>query len=102
MSEGDVLAHLMRQAEVRGADLGTLRALAEEASERGAARALASLGLADAGASGDIMQLRELLGAWREAKKSALRAAVGWAVKLMLALLLIGIAVRTGLGETIK
>lgn len=97
-----MLAQLMRQAEARGADLGTLRALVEEASELGAARALASLGLADPGAGGDIMQLRELLGAWREAKKSALRAAVGWVVKLLLALLLIGIAVKLGLGDLVK
>ncbi len=91
-----MLAQLLRQAEARGADIGTLRALVEEASERGARRALASIGLADAGAGGDIMQLRELLRAWRDAKTSALRAAVGWVVRLLLALLLLGIAVKLG------
>lgn len=96
MAEDAVLAQLLRQAEARGADIGTLRALVEEASERGARRALASIGLADAGAGGDIMQLRELLRAWRDAKSSALRAAVGWVVRLLLALLLLGIAVKLG------
>ncbi|WP_136162149.1 DUF6127 family protein [Sphingomonas flavalba] len=96
MAEDAVLAQLLRQAEARGADIGTLRALVEEASERGARRALASIGLADAGAGGDIMQLRELLRAWRDAKTSALRAAVGWVVRLLLALLLLGIAVKLG------
>jgi hypothetical protein len=42
-----MLIQLTAQAEARGADLVTLRALIEEASELGAARALASLGLDD-------------------------------------------------------
>jgi hypothetical protein len=47
----DMLTHLSAQAEARGADLATLRALIEEASELGAQRALERLGLHDDHAS---------------------------------------------------
>ena len=73
----EVLAQLMRQAGERGADLVTLRAIAEEAGELGATRALTRAGLADEGAKGDLAELRELLGAWRDAKRSAWKGAVG-------------------------
>lgn len=74
-----------------------MRALIEEASELGARRALARLGLADEDARDDMGELRELLGAWRDAKKSARHAVIGWAVRGVLALVLIGIAVKLGL-----
>lgn len=92
----EVLAQLMRQAGERGADLVTLRAIAEEAGELGATRALTRAGLADEGAKGDLAELRELLGAWRDAKRSAWKGAVGWVVRLLGALLLAGIALRLG------
>ena len=41
MSNDALLARLMAQAEGRGVDLVTLRALVEEASQSGASRALA-------------------------------------------------------------
>ena len=63
--------------------------------------ALASLGLDDERARRDMDELRELLSAWRDAKRSAWRAVVSWAVRLMLAMLLIGIAVRLGLKDLI-
>ena len=91
------LASLMAQAEGRGGDLVTLRALVEESSQAGARRALAQLGLDDERARRDMDELRELLGAWRDAKRSAWRAVVTWLTRLALALLLIGIAVKTGL-----
>jgi hypothetical protein len=94
MSAEALLASLMAQAEGRGVDMITLRALVEESSQAGARRALASLGLDDERARRDMDELRELLSAWRDAKRSAWRAVVSWAVRLMLALLLIGIAVR--------
>ena len=92
-----LLANLMAQAEGRGGDLVTLRALVEESSQAGARRALAQLGLDDERARRDMDELRELLGAWRDAKRSAWRAVVTWVTRLALALLLIGIAVKTGL-----
>ena len=101
MTNNETLAQLAAQAEARGADLPTLRALIEEASELGAARALAGLGLADDHAPKDMADLRELLSAWRDAKKSARKAAIGWAVRVGLALLLIGLAVKVGLGSLV-
>jgi hypothetical protein len=98
-SAGALLATLMAQSEARGADLITLRALVEESSQAGARRALASLGLDDERARRDMDELRELLSAWRDAKRSAWRAVVSWAVRLMLAMLLIGIAVRLRLTD---
>jgi Family of unknown function (DUF6127) len=80
----------------------TLRALVEEASEMGARRALARLGLADEAARDDVVELRQLLKAWRDAKKSARNAVIGWVVRVGLALVLIGIAVKTGLVSLIR
>jgi hypothetical protein len=98
----DVLAQLMQQAAGEGADLATLRALIEEASETGARRALARLGLEDAGAGKDMAELRELLAAWRDAKRSAIKTAMGWAVNLALALVLVGLAVKLGFAGFIR
>lgn len=75
----------------------TFKAMMEEASEVGAQRALARLGLDDPSASKDMAELRELLSAWRDAKRSARKAVIGWAVRMGLALLLIGLAVKLGL-----
>jgi len=97
MTDTRMLARLIAQAEGEGASLATLRGLAEEASEAGAERALERLGLHDATARGDIGELRELLGAWRDAKRSARREVVQWCVRIALALLLMGLAVRLGL-----
>lgn len=74
-----------------------LQGLLEQASETGAHRALAHLGLSDEGAAKDMNELRELLSAWRDAKRSARKAVIGWIVRMGLALLLIGLAVKLGL-----
>ena len=94
-----MVALLVAQAEGQGADLVTLRALIEEASEMGAERVLGALGLKDASARRDMDELRELLQAWRDAKKSAWKAVVGWAVRIGLAALLVGMAVKLGLKD---
>jgi Family of unknown function (DUF6127) len=101
MSDPNMLIQLTAQAEARGADLVTLRALIEEASELGAQRALERLGLDDEKAPKDMGELRELLSAWRDAKKSARKAAIGWIVRMVLALVLIGIAVKLDLTSLI-
>ena len=101
MIETKMLAQLMRQAEARGCDLITLRALIEEACEAGAARALGRLGLEDVSAAKDMAELRELLSAWRDAKKSARKAVIGWVVRGCLVLLLLGLAVKLGLAELV-
>lgn len=98
----EVLAQLMRQAVEGRADLVTLRAIAEEAGELGATRALTRAGLADEKARGDLAELRELLAAWRDAKRSAWQAVAGWVTRLLGALLLAGLAVRLGFAEWLK
>jgi uncharacterized membrane protein len=45
--------------------------------------------------------LRELLSAWRDAKRTAWRAVVTWLVRIALAMLLIGIAVKLRLTDLI-
>ena len=97
-----MLALLVAQAEGQGADMVTLRALIEEASEVGAERALEALGLKDATARRDMDELRELLRAWRDAKKSAREAVVAWAIRILLALLVAGMAVKMGLLELLR
>ncbi|MEY3658560.1 MAG: hypothetical protein RL425_1321 [Pseudomonadota bacterium] len=97
MSNSNMLIHLAAQADARGADLVTLRAMIEEASDLGAARALARLGLSDDHAAKDMAELRELLSAWRDAKKTMRKAVLGWLARIALALLLMGLAVKLGL-----
>lgn len=92
----EVLARLIAQAEGEGTQLVTLRALVEEASEIAVERALGRLGLADHAAPGDIGELRTLLAAWRDVKTSVRIAVVGWVVRVVLALLVLGTAVRLG------
>ena len=94
MSDALIVAQL---AQADGHDLVTLRALVEEASDMGARRALARLGVADEDARDDLVELRQLLKAWRDAKSSARNAVIGWVVRVGLALVLIGIAIKTGL-----
>jgi hypothetical protein len=100
--DSGLLAQLMAQGRDEGAELVTLRAIAEEAGELGAGRALARLGLDDPAAAKDMAELRELLAAWRDAKRSAWRAALGWIAHLAGALLLAGLAVRLGFGDWIR
>lgn len=94
--KGSLLAQLIAQGAAEGADLATLRAIAEEAGELGASRALARLGLDDPQAAKDMADLRELLGAWRDAKRSAVKAVAEWVVRLLLALVILGLAVKLG------
>lgn len=102
MTQEDLLARLMAQAQSEGSDLVTLRAIVEETSELSAKRVLERIGLSDANAQEDLDELRELLGAWRDAKASAWKAFIDWIVRGFLALLLIGIAFRLGVAELLK
>lgn len=96
MNREDMLARLIAQAQTEGGELVTLRAIVEEATDLGSARVLVRMGLSDEGAKNDLSELRELLQAWRDAKASAWRAAIGWAVRGVLALLLVSLAWRFG------
>lgn len=102
MTREDMLARLIAQARTEGGELITLRAVVEEASELGASRVLDRLGLADPGAQDDLGELRELLSAWRDAKANAWKAAIEWLVRGVLALLLVGIAVRLGAADMLS
>ena len=102
MTREDMLARLVAQAVTTPPEIVTLRALVEEASELGAARALERLGLEDARAKDDMGELRELLSAWRDAKRGAWKAGFEWLLRGLLALLLIGIAMRLGLSEMLR
>ncbi len=96
-SADELLAQLVATAEGRPVNYVTLQAMVEEASNAGACRALALLGLDDRTARRDMDELRELLSAWRDAKRSAWRAVLSWILRLALASLLIGMAVKLDL-----
>ena len=49
-----------------------------------------------------MAELRELLGAWRDAKASASKAVIDWVVRSCLALVLIGLAVKLGLSGLVS
>jgi Family of unknown function (DUF6127) len=97
-----MLALLVAQAEGQGAGMVTIRALIEEASEVGAERALEALGLKDQKARRDMDELRELLQAWRDAKRTAWKETIAWAIRILLALLVLGMSIRLGLWEMLK
>jgi hypothetical protein len=97
-----LLAGLLAHAERQGVDLLTLRALVEESSQLGAARALQSIGLHDTNASADIGELRELLRAWRDTKKSARTAVVNWIARIVTAALATGLALKFGLAQLLS
>ncbi|MCX7863490.1 MAG: DUF6127 family protein [Novosphingobium sp.] len=102
MNSEDMLARLVAQAAAEGGELVTLRAIVEEASEIGAQRTLERIGLDDDTALHDVSELRELLQAWRDAKASAQRAIIAWVVRGLLALLLVGLAMRFGSVEWLR
>lgn len=88
------LAILISDSARRGAEPGALFAIVEKASETGAVRALGRCGLHDDEAGRDIRELRDLLDAWREARRTAWRTFVKWMVTLVFALVLAGLAMR--------
>lgn len=68
--------------------------LLERAAERGAQKALHSLGLQDDDAPQDVAELRNLLESWREVKSTALRSATGWLTVVVLSLLALGASTK--------
>ncbi len=102
MNHEDMLARLISQAASGGGDLVTLRAIVEEASELGAERVLTRMGLDDPKAHEDLSELRQLLAAWRDAKRSVWKAVIDWAVRGALAVLLIGLAYRFGYSSLLR
>lgn len=98
----DLLAELLISAQGRQVDYVLLQAVIEEASQAGASRALASLGLEDARARRDMDELRELLGAWRDVKKSAWQTVARWVVRVVLAMLMCALAFRLNLKSLLE
>lgn len=92
--DANLLTALVDQAYEQGASIGTLRALVEEASAQGAARALERVGLQDSRAGGDIRELRDLLAAWRCARRTAWQTVVRWIATLLIVSLMAGLTVR--------
>lgn len=64
------------------------------AAERGAERCLAHLGLENGSAARDIRELRDLLDAWRDARRTAWQTFVKALTTGLLAALLIGAAIK--------
>jgi hypothetical protein len=101
-AHASMLALLVAQAQAQGAEVATLKALVEEAATCGAERALGTLGLKDEKARRDMDEVRELLQAWRDAKKSAWAAVIAWGMRVVMALLVLGMSVRLGLWDVLK
>ncbi len=101
MTDRTTLVEELFRQKNGSSDLTGLRALLEDASRQGASHALERLGLDDEAARKDMADLRELLSAWRDAKHTARRAVIGWVVRVGLALLVIGLAVKLGLPELV-
>jgi hypothetical protein len=68
--------------------------LLDRAAERGAERVLAHLGLENGHAARDIRELRDLLEAWRDARRTAWQTAVKVVTTGILAALLVGAAIK--------
>ena len=71
-----------------------LNTLLDQAAERGAERCLAHLGLENGHAARDIRELRDLLDAWREARKTAWQTTIKVITTGILATVLVGIAIK--------
>ena len=68
--------------------------LLDRAAERGAERALSHLGLESSHAARDIHELRDLLEAWRDARRTAWQVFVRVLTTGVLAALLLGLSVK--------
>ena len=68
--------------------------LLDRAAERGAERCLAHLGLENGHAARDIKELRDLLDAWRDARRTAWQTTIRVVTTATLAVLLVGAAIK--------
>lgn len=73
-----------------------LDAIIDAAAERGAAKALRSLGLDDDKAPHDIRDLRQLMSSWRDIKNESFKTASKIVTTALITTLLIGAAVQLG------
>ena len=68
--------------------------LLDSAAERGAERCLAHLGLENGHAARDIRELRDLLEAWRDARRTAWQTIIKVVTTGLLAVILVGAAIK--------
>jgi hypothetical protein len=68
--------------------------LLDQAAERGAERVLAHLGLENGHAARDIRELRDLLDAWRDTRRTAWLTVVKLLTTGLLVALLIGVSIK--------
>jgi len=68
--------------------------LLDRAAERGAERCLAHLGMENGHAARDIRELRDLLEAWRDARRTAWRTVIKLVTTGILAVLMVGVAIK--------
>lgn len=78
-----------------------LDAIIDAAAERGAAKALRSLGLDDDKAPHDIRDLRSLMSSWRDIKNESFRTAAKMITTALITALLIGAAAQLGVTKLI-
>lgn len=83
-----------QQADILNLRPEDLDELLARAAERGAERALACLGLQNGHAAADIRDLRGLIDAWRDARRTAWQTAVKVVTTGILAALLVGVAIK--------
>ncbi len=79
---------------MRRFDQDELDALIERAAEAGARKVLAEIGLDNGDASRDIRDIRDLLAAWRAAKRTALQTVVRILTTALLLALIAGLAIK--------
>lgn len=98
----DLLARLVASAEGQPVNFVILQAMVEQASNAGATKALSSLGLEDQTARRDMDELRELLGVWRDVKKSAWQSIARWVARILLASLMVSLAYQANLRDLLR
>ena len=91
MTEADKPALVENMVLLRREDFDELL---DRAAERGAERCLAHLGLENGSAAKDIRDLRDLLEAWRDARRTAWQTVIRVATTGVLALLLVGAVIK--------
>ncbi len=88
------LLALVDEACASGVEIDTLQAIVEEAAELGASRALNRIGLHDDDAGHDLRELRDLLDAWRDARRAIWRTSIKWLTTFAMAAFLTGLLVK--------
>ncbi len=94
MLEDPAKQSTLQQADILNLRPEVLDELLTRAAERGAERALACLGLENGRAAADIRDLRGLIDAWRDARRTAWQTAVKVVTTGVLAALLVSVAIK--------